>query len=290
MTSGFGTDTRGVWCNDSSPGAVARLGRSGFDWVCLDAQHGVYGRSELVEAARSFPADVAELAVRVAANDFAAIGAALDVGATTVIVPQVDSPAEAARAVAATFYPPHGRRSWGQLVRTWGRGLDRTGTGKRQDHLRGDGRVGGRAGPGRGDRRRARSRLPVRRAVRPLAHPRHDRRRTAGRRLRRFAAGPDHRRGGRPGALRRRLRRLPGGRAPVRPARHHLHRPWPPTSGCSMPARRPPSVPELSGAASAGRGPGCRRARCARRSAAPSSARAGRRRCRSAGGRPGGHG
>ena len=122
MTGGFGPGSRGAWCNDSSPGAVARLGRSGFDWVCLDAQHGVYGRSELVEAARSFPGDVAELAVRVAANDFAGIGAALDVGATTVIVPQVDSAAEASRAVAATFYPPRGRRSWGQLVRTWGRG------------------------------------------------------------------------------------------------------------------------------------------------------------------------
>lgn len=120
MTSGFGPDSRGVWCNDSSPGAVARLARSGFDWVCLDAQHGVYGRSELVEAARTFPNGAAELAVRVASNDFAAIGAVLDVGATTVIVPQVDSPAEAARVVAATCYPPRGRRSWGQIVQTWG--------------------------------------------------------------------------------------------------------------------------------------------------------------------------
>ncbi len=121
MTGGFGPDSRGVWCNDSSPGAVARLAGGGFDWVCLDAQHGVYGRSELVEAARSFRTDAAELAVRVAANDFAAIGAALDVGATTVIVPQVDAPAEAARAGAATYYPPQGRRSWGQITRTWGR-------------------------------------------------------------------------------------------------------------------------------------------------------------------------
>ena len=108
MTGGFGPESRGVWCNDSSPGAVARLGRSGFDWVCLDAQHGMYGRSELVEAARSFPVDAAELAVRVAANDFAGIGAALDVGATTVIVPQVESPAEAARAVAAIVLPTAG--------------------------------------------------------------------------------------------------------------------------------------------------------------------------------------
>ena len=121
MTGGFGPDSRGVWCNDSSAGAVARLARAGFDWVSLDAQHGVYGRSELVEAARSFPTDAAELVVRLPANDFPAIGAALDVGATTVIVPQVDSPNEAARAVAATYYAPRGRRSRGEIVRTWGR-------------------------------------------------------------------------------------------------------------------------------------------------------------------------
>ena len=121
MTSGFGPDTRGVWCSDSSPGTLARLAGAGFDWVSLDAQHGVYGRSELVEAARSFPAGRSELVVRVAACDFAAIGAALDLGASTVIVPQVDSPDEAARAVAATYYPPRGRRSRGQITRTWAR-------------------------------------------------------------------------------------------------------------------------------------------------------------------------
>jgi 4-hydroxy-2-oxoheptanedioate aldolase len=121
VTGRFGPDSRGVWCSDSSPGAVARLADAGFDWVSLDAQHGVYGRSELVEAARSFPVSTAELVVRVAACDFAAIGAALDVGAGTVVVPQVDSPDEAARAVAATYYPPRGRRSRGQIVRTLGR-------------------------------------------------------------------------------------------------------------------------------------------------------------------------
>jgi 4-hydroxy-2-oxoheptanedioate aldolase len=120
VTGGFSADSRGIWCNDSSPGAVTRLAGSRFDWVSLDAQHGVYGRTELVDAARSFPTDAAELVVRVAVNDFAAIGLALDVGATTVIVPQVDSPEDAARTVAATFYAPQGRRSWGQITRTWG--------------------------------------------------------------------------------------------------------------------------------------------------------------------------
>ena len=119
--NGFGAVSRGVWCQDASPGAVARLAQSGFDWVCLDAQHGVYGRAELLETARAYPFDAAELVVRVASCDFAAIGAALDVGATTVIVPQIESVAEAEEAVAATYYPPRGSRSWGQLGRTWGR-------------------------------------------------------------------------------------------------------------------------------------------------------------------------
>lgn len=119
--SGYGPDSRGVWCQDSSPGTVARLAQSGFDWVCLDAQHGVYGRGELLEVARVYPVGAAELVVRVASNDFAGIGVALDAGATTVIVPQVESAAEAERAVAATYYPPRGGRSWGPLTRTWGR-------------------------------------------------------------------------------------------------------------------------------------------------------------------------
>jgi len=42
---------------------VARLARLGFDWVCLDAQHGGYSRSEIIDAARSFPAQAAELEV-----------------------------------------------------------------------------------------------------------------------------------------------------------------------------------------------------------------------------------
>jgi 4-hydroxy-2-oxoheptanedioate aldolase len=119
--TGFGPDSRGVWCQDASPGTVARLAQSGFDWVCLDAQHGVYGRFELIETARAYPFNAAELVVRVASCDFAGIGAALDVGATTVIVPQIESPAEAERAVTATYYPPRGNRSMGQLGRTWGR-------------------------------------------------------------------------------------------------------------------------------------------------------------------------
>jgi 4-hydroxy-2-oxoheptanedioate aldolase len=101
--TGFGGPSSGVWCDDASPGMVARLALLGFDWVCLDAQHGGYSRDEIIEAARGFPPGDTQMVVRVPSCDFAAIGA------------------EAHRAVAATFYPPIGERSWGQLGRIWGR-------------------------------------------------------------------------------------------------------------------------------------------------------------------------
>jgi 4-hydroxy-2-oxoheptanedioate aldolase len=117
---GFGTSSSGVWCGDASPGMAARLARLGFDWLCIDLQHGLYSRTEMIDAARSFPSGFAELVVRVPSCDFVAIGAALDAGARAVIVPQIESAAAARRAVAATFYPPVGGRSWGQLGGIWG--------------------------------------------------------------------------------------------------------------------------------------------------------------------------
>ena len=112
---GFDDPSRGVWCADASPYAVARLARSGFDWLCLDAQHGLYRRSELIAAAREFPIGAADLVVRVAAADFVAIGWALDAGAGAIIVPQVGSVADAESAVRACRYPAGGERSWGQF-------------------------------------------------------------------------------------------------------------------------------------------------------------------------------
>ena len=116
---GYGGPSNGVWCDDAGPGMVARLAGLGFDWVCLDMQHGGYSRTEIIEAARSCPPGGVELVVRVPSCDFTAIGVALDAGARAVIVPQIESAADAQRAGVATFYPPIGGRSWGPLGRMW---------------------------------------------------------------------------------------------------------------------------------------------------------------------------
>jgi 4-hydroxy-2-oxoheptanedioate aldolase len=117
---GFGGASSGLWCSDAGPNMVARLARLGFDWLCLDMQHGLYSRTEIVNVARSFPPEGAQLVVRVPSCDFVVIGTALDAGAEAVIVPQIESAEDAKQAVAATFYPPAGARSWGQLGGIWG--------------------------------------------------------------------------------------------------------------------------------------------------------------------------
>jgi len=115
-----GLQGRGVWCVDASTSMVTALAAAGFDWVCVDLQHGRYGRAELIDIARARTARSAPLVVRVPSVEFTTIGLALDVGATAVIVPQIDTAEQAAQAVEATFYPPRGRRSFGQLQPSWG--------------------------------------------------------------------------------------------------------------------------------------------------------------------------
>lgn len=112
--------THGVWCSLSSPTLLGLVARSGFDWVALDAQHGEFDRRALVEAGRTLTASGHRFAVRVAAGDAAGIGLALDAGASSVVVPLVDTEEDARAAVTAAHYPPVGQRSWGPFAPLWG--------------------------------------------------------------------------------------------------------------------------------------------------------------------------
>ncbi len=105
----------GAWATLGEPRLTAELARSGVGWVGLDAQHGHFDDHALRTTLGLRPADAAPMLVRVAANDPALIGRALDAGVDGVIVPLVDSVADAEKAVAASHYPPSGTRSWGPL-------------------------------------------------------------------------------------------------------------------------------------------------------------------------------
>jgi 4-hydroxy-2-oxoheptanedioate aldolase len=76
-------------------------------------QHGLAWLDHMVPMLQGLAISGTPGFVRVPWNEPWLIMRALDAGATGVIVPHVESAAEAARAVAAARYPPDGIRSWG---------------------------------------------------------------------------------------------------------------------------------------------------------------------------------
>ena len=108
-------DSSGAWSLWGATEPAAALAMLGFGWIGLDAQHGRYDDARVVAAVAAVAAVDAALPVwvRVRANDDGLIGRALDAGAHGVIVPMVNSRAQAESAVAAARYAPHGRRSLG---------------------------------------------------------------------------------------------------------------------------------------------------------------------------------
>lgn len=106
----------GYWLTLDSPVLIERMAGCGYDYVVLDSQHGEFdGRAQAAGLIAIDAAAAAVGLVRVESNDPAPIGHALDSGAAGVIVPLVNSAADAAAAVAAARYPPDGIRSFGPL-------------------------------------------------------------------------------------------------------------------------------------------------------------------------------
>lgn len=106
----------GYWSVIDSPVSTEWLAHVGWDYIALDLQHGLIGYSGMLAGITAIDAAHGPAAlVRVEANNATVIGRALDAGAAGVIVPLVDTAADAAAAVSAATYPPSGIRSYGPM-------------------------------------------------------------------------------------------------------------------------------------------------------------------------------
>lgn len=110
-----GEATLGAWC--MMPGAMTAevLGKAGFDWVLIDMQHGCMDYETALSMIRAVDLSDAVPIVRVPWNDPGIIGRVLDAGALGVVIPMIQSAADARRAVEACLYPPAGSRSFGPV-------------------------------------------------------------------------------------------------------------------------------------------------------------------------------
>jgi 4-hydroxy-2-oxoheptanedioate aldolase len=103
-----------AWLGLRDPLAAEAVARSGVDLVVLDAQHGAIEFADLLALLQVVQPFVPAL-VRLPSVDPTLVTRALDLGADGVVVPLVDTPDDARRAVDAALYPPVGRRSFGPV-------------------------------------------------------------------------------------------------------------------------------------------------------------------------------
>jgi len=100
------------WMNTGSATVLELAANAKPDAIVIDAQHGLWDR-QTMEYAVGAANPHAPVLVRTAENRPIAIGQALDAGAEGVIVPLIETGEEAAAAVSAARFPPHGTRSAG---------------------------------------------------------------------------------------------------------------------------------------------------------------------------------
>lgn len=110
----------GTWAQIPSPDVIDMIGGAGFDFIVIDCQHAAFGMDVAESMARAAAANGLAPAVRVSRLDDVEILKALDAGIGHVIVPDISSAEEAARAVAATRFAPHGTRGACPCVRSGG--------------------------------------------------------------------------------------------------------------------------------------------------------------------------
>ena len=106
----------GAWSVIPSPLSVRLLAAAGLDYVVIDLQHGGAAEADLPALTRAIRLAGATPIARVRHAHTADIGRALDLGCEGVIVPNIDSAAQARQVAGAVRYPPAGYRSAGGVL------------------------------------------------------------------------------------------------------------------------------------------------------------------------------
>ena len=105
----------GSWIGFDDVGVAESVAAVDYDFNCIDTQHGGSSYEASLEMLHVIDRGVGTPTVRVPWNEPGIIGKTLDAGANAIVVPMVNTVAEAEAAVAYTYYAPKGARSWGPV-------------------------------------------------------------------------------------------------------------------------------------------------------------------------------
>lgn len=110
-----GQTQTGIWLNLASAYSAELLAGAGFDWLLIDGEHGPNTIPGILAQAQAIGGRCAPV-VRVPAAEVWMIKQVLDLGVQTVMVPMIETAAQAETMVRAMLYPPQGLRGVGAAV------------------------------------------------------------------------------------------------------------------------------------------------------------------------------
>jgi len=103
----------GLWLGLADPYAAEACAGCGFDWLLLDGEHGPNDLRSLLGTLQAVAPYPVHPVVRIPEGQTALIKQVLEIGATTLLVPMVESAEQARTLVRAMRYPPQGVRGVG---------------------------------------------------------------------------------------------------------------------------------------------------------------------------------
>ncbi|NWC76828.1 4-hydroxy-2-oxoheptanedioate aldolase [Pseudomonas sp. P7759] len=106
----------GLWLGLADAYCAELAANAGFDWLLIDGEHApnhLHGMLAQLQAVAPYPS---QALIRPVIDDSALIKQLLDIGAQTLLVPMVESAAQARELVRALRYPPQGIRGVGSAL------------------------------------------------------------------------------------------------------------------------------------------------------------------------------
>ena len=93
---------------------------AGYDWLFVDMEHGAFSVNEATQLCIAALSTGVTPIVRVCFDALDEATRCLDNGALGIVVPHVDTPAQAKKVAQALRFPPRGHRSWGGGIAVYG--------------------------------------------------------------------------------------------------------------------------------------------------------------------------
>ena len=103
----------GLWLALADPYSAELCATTGFDWLLIDGEHGPNDLRTTLACLQAVAGYSAHPVVRVPVGDTTLLKRVLEIGATTVMVPMVETADQARELVRAVRYPPRGVRGVG---------------------------------------------------------------------------------------------------------------------------------------------------------------------------------